>query len=331
MDRRDSAQRAKDLVAGGDAKRSLAYFMHAVNRAPTDVSLLRQLVDAVQRAHPGDTARTEWLEAFLRDRVLVVEAEQIEEVLKLADSVAGAGAPAPALSPEGDDPEPEPFKVLNDELEKVISRAERHTNLAAKAYVLQVADSMLRQIALQCPDKDAAAETTLESQLGRIRKLSESVSDLAAEADDREAWIACLNSHRSALVAARTVDLEPASACTQQLERLQHLAAIVQDEASRLRGRGGRKDAKATIDEFQLLATAARERRQKKYDSWAMSRLKEGFEKGAQELGVFMNDHEDIATALVTYLAPIDIRLCSHEVQRSYTEVFEYLLAPIGK
>ena len=62
-----------------------------------------------------------------------------------------------------------------------------------------------------------------------------------------------------------------------------------------------------------------------RYNKWALISIKDGYRNGIKAIGNVYNDHEDIVDAMVKYLAPINTRYLFAEINRSYSEVFEYL------
>ena len=114
-------------------------------------------------------------------------------------------------------------------------------------------------------------------------------------------------------------------ACTNQLERLQRIMTQVQRELPRLVAPTISADAVKLVEELRDFGVKASEAQQKRYNEWAMNRIKVGMEKGVECLGVISDDEETLGERMVEYFGDIDTRLLTMEVQRCQTEVFEYL------
>jgi hypothetical protein len=83
---------------------------------------------------------------------------------------------------------------------------------------------------------------------------------------------------------------------------------------------------KITVKFHNLQAKAIKwsQEQQRRYDQWAMSNIRKGYQEASKHISkVVLDDEEKISRAIVSHFAEIDVRLLSPEVQRTYSEIFE--------
>lgn len=195
-------------------------------------------------------------------------------------------------------------------------------------YMLQQADQILRNLVVGTTGIASWRTQKLISAVQRLSSESEKVSANAKEREAKERFQAMEILFKqdieklNALPNPSSTNLDGAfqaklTAMQNPMQRLLALSPIL----------SGTEYAAKLSDKLQELQSKAikwSQDQQRRYDQWAMLRIRKGYEAGSKHISkVVPDDEEKIASALIDYFAEIDVRYLSPDVQRSYSEIFE--------
>ena len=216
-----------------------------------------------------------------------------------------------------------------DQARALLVLAEEYDYHTAAAYCIQLAEGAVRELVVFRMQLDADRQKRIDAVLEDLKERSRAIAAASEKAASADRWSFLVERVDIELTAARrwspsgavTMDRD----CTKQLERVQKIMMQVQRELPQLLDPTVSADAVKLIEELRDLGIKASMAQQKRYNDWAMNRIKLGLEKGAECLGVISDDEEKLGERMVEYFGDIDTRLLTMEVQRCHTEVFEYL------
>jgi len=310
--------KARAFVDAGDFAAADPWFLNALARNPGDVSILRDFASAMART--GDAEQLRWLETFLGDRVAHVEPGLVDEVLGLiAETRARRDAlPTPPPEPVVDDTPEDPFELAERPFRELLDKAEAADDPRVASHLLQAADGFARQLVMADP---ARASSVLDA-LDRVANNRVEQQHLAQ-------WTAFDADHRLRDWTAPGGWKGKKGACQRRLEELGAMQRALATKAAMWTG-AGRERADERLREIEGLAGDAAEAQQRRYELWAMARIRKGLEKGKEAMGV-IDDESAIADALVEELGQVDTRFLGQAAGRAWTEVFELLYGRLDK
>ena len=220
------------------------------------------------------------------------------------------------------------YELLRQEIEALLGLARKEKSTDGAAYCLQLCESNVRELVVLAHRVDKTRRGAAATLVADLRKVSDEMSERSHKETSEAAW--------KEIEGAIEGDLKKATAwkppkrgvaskaCQLQLERLDVINRRLGAGYGGLPHPQFSKKAEKLMEKIQSLAAKASLEQQKAYNAWAMKQIREGFEKGEDETGI-LGDEEELGVLMVKHLGPVDSRFLTSDVQRCYTEVFEYL------
>lgn len=233
--------------------------------------------------------------------------------------------------------------ILTEQMEYVnqtlkLAETDAH-QLDIASYQLQNCEQTLREIITLQPHLGVAQKSEIAASYAKLQTLSETVVDVKA----KKIWDEYLVLHEEYLAEmvkfpeynttpAMYEDGKPAFGVAEkkivrirkQMEKLQNILPKLSEKYLGNASENPSETATGKLKELQTALREESEKQQKHYNLWAIENIKTCLNKAREGVGVFANGEEGrtaIENALVTHLAPIDIRLLTHEVTQLYMEV----------
>jgi hypothetical protein len=196
-------------------------------------------------------------------------------------------------------------------------------------YLLQQADQILRNLAVDTAEVSSWRNKKLISVVQRLSIESEATSAKVKERDAQVRFKAFEAKFKNEVELLNSLP-SPGSLAYPDGVLQKKIAAIQKSMQGLLElspALSGTEYAqKITVKFHNLQAKAIKwsQEQQRRYDQWAMSNIRKGYQEASEHISkVVLDDEEKIARAIICHFAEIDVRLLSPEVQRTYSEIFE--------
>lgn len=210
----------------------------------------------------------------------------------------------------------------------------QESDATVTAYLLQSCEAAVRQVVLLEPQVDSERVEAGRVLLAALRQESERVQEQVQREEAEAAWTSFEKEHRTKRRAVETwkrpkkVALD--GACTRHLNAVQELMQAVQRVLPRLAHPNVQQKATALLESLGEKLEEAAVAQQRRYNQHAMAAIQTGYKAGVEHAG-FIDNERKIGKALIDHLGPLDLRHLTSEVQRCYSEVFEYLYGRLDR
>lgn len=216
----------------------------------------------------------------------------------------------------------------------LLDLARQESDATVTAYLLQSCEAAVRQAVLL--ERQLGPERVESGRflLTELRQESERVQEQVQREEAEAAWASFEREHQTEVRAVETwkrptkVALD--GACTRQLNAVQELMQAVQRVLPRLAHPDVQQKATALLESLGEKLEEAAVVQQRRYNQHAMAAIQTGYKAGVAHAG-FIDDERKIGKALIEHLGPLDLRHLTSEVQRCYSEVFEYLYGRLDR
>lgn len=203
-------------------------------------------------------------------------------------------------------------------------------------YLLQQADQILRNLAVDTTEIASWRSTKLISAVQRLSTESEKASVTTKERDAKEYFKSFETSFKKEIEELDSLPHPGDSAHPDGV--LQKIITAIQKAMQRLlelspalSGTEYAPKISAEFHDLQAKAIKWSQEQQRRYDQWAMSNIRSGYQEACDHISkVVLDDEEKIARAIISHFAEIDVRLLSPEVQRTYSEIFEIVYSRLN-
>ncbi len=220
------------------------------------------------------------------------------------------------------------FELLRQEIDALLDLARKEESTDGAAYCLQLCESNVRELVVLAHRIEDSRRGTAATIVANLRKISDKISDRSRMETSKMTWEGIEGATNEDFAKAKNWKppnhYRPFGMCQKQLERLEITNRQIRAGFNGLTHPDYIKKAEKLMETIQSLAVKASIEQQKIYNVWAMSQIRDGFEKGNDKIGV-LGDEKKLGELMVEYFGSIDIRYLTSDVQRCYTEVFEYL------
>lgn len=221
--------------------------------------------------------------------------------------------------------------TLADEFQAMFQAAKGAKDLTASAYLLQQCEATLRQSLALEVSLGSRAKGTGYRLLADLKAESLSLRDRTQKAESEELWKAFNQDYREKLMRIKEVDLVTTNMTMKKhLEDLNWAVKLLQQVLAKLTHPDLITPALEELEKLHSLLQKAAETQHKRYNKWALERIREAYVHGLDHVGI-IDDETEIGEVLSAWLGPIDSRYLTAEVQRCYSEVFEYLYGHLDK
>jgi hypothetical protein len=220
------------------------------------------------------------------------------------------------------------FELLRQEVEALLDLASKQASTDSAAYTLQLCESNIREVVVLGHRVDKKRKSAGAALVEKLRATSDGIAERSRKESSKAAWAELQGTIEKPLTEAKK--WRPPSkgsanrSCQSQLERVEQLSRQLSKGYPRLSHPDYQAKAEQQMEVVQSLAATAGQEQQKSYNAWAMKQIRLGYENGEDETGAF-GDEEKLGALMVQFLGGIDTRYLTADVQRCYTEVFEYL------
>ena len=220
------------------------------------------------------------------------------------------------------------FELLRQEVDALLELASKQTSTDSAAYTLQLCESNIRELVVLGPRLDKKRDATVSALVEQLRSTSDVISERSRKDSSAAAWAELERTLEKPLAEAKNWRPPGKGAvnrgCQTQLERVEKLTRQLSKGYAGLSHTDFQRKAEKQMEVVQSLAATAGQEQQRSYNAWAMSQIRLVYENGEDETGAF-GDPEKLGALMVQFLGGIDTRYLTADVQRCYTEVFEYL------
>jgi hypothetical protein len=228
------------------------------------------------------------------------------------------------------------FDTIGPEVRTAIERISnnwRNTPRAARA--LQHLDGQLGPLVAASESLDDRRAKALDGLLELLHVAASTIASTSHRAEAMARWTKFTDEHEDAIQAALKFeaprdDSKADGSCQKALERTRLLLEKVSEVLPSLSNSSAFESARECAAKLAGAGTRIAQIQQRRYDRWAMHRIRAGYESGGDYIGV-IDDEEKLGDSLVDNFRQIDMRFLSHEVQRCYSEVFDTLYARLDK
>ena len=221
------------------------------------------------------------------------------------------------------------FDIAHNEIEMRIAHCLYSSDDPLAVYSLQQAETLLRNFAVDAEKFGVRRREIANKTHAQLKAASEKLADKARETDAHTKWEEFWSANRDTFNRIKHW-ADPSGSAQEQLKKLNEMIYVMQGIVPSLAGTEAGKEAFTTFNEAGNLLGKIAVTQQRRYDKWAISQVRKGYKNGSEHAGI-IDDEEKIARALIDDFGPIDTRLLSSEVQRTYSEVFELLFERLDK
>ena len=330
----------------------LAFLSHqSAHVAPEDVDALASLADEIlasgqdapdNSAAEADLPPDERLQSFLSSPPSEVPAsvEDIRERLVESDQARDyADERGEAFPPEAEAYVGRLQAALQHEAAlaegtALLNLAQQEADASASAYLLQACEGIVRQVVLMetqvGPDRTAQGRALLAD----LKEASEHIRNQSMREDSEAVWASFEKEHGSQVRLAQKWTRPGKSAmdgaCTHQIDKVRDLMRAAQRILPQLTDAQVQGRATELMEELGECLEAASTAQQRRYNLHAMASIQKCYKAGQKHSG-FIDNEQKIGRALIDNLGPLDLRHLTSEVQRCYSEVFEYLYGRLDR
>lgn len=225
-------------------------------------------------------------------------------------------------------------RKLLEEGKALMSLSKELNSSSEKAYCLQICENIIRQLVVQKTLLNDQIKIEIDKLLKDLSEASKNIVDKSREEESKIIWDKFENDNNDNLRLIRTWSFPESlrsSLCQGQLDRIQKVILNIQKTVSQLTHNDYSDKASELIEQLSKFEEKANISQQKSYNEWAISNLKSAMQKGTEYVKTVKDDKAGIGETLIKYLAKIEPRFLTQEVQRIYSEVFEYLFNKLKK
>ena len=213
------------------------------------------------------------------------------------------------------------YKDVHAEVEKVFQYIENSLKKPEAVYLIQHVDGMLRQLVLLASSLDEEWQEETTNLLDRLRKLdAEREKETVTSERDQllKHFVSKINKNISQIYRSSTKKQEKLKKIESLMKEIQDFRTqnpwcLTEEKSMKLEKSIQQNVQKITKEQHQL------------YNQWAIRAIKSALEEGKSEKGIVLDNKAAIADAMIKHLGEVDTRFLTMEVNRMYSEVFEYL------
>lgn len=213
------------------------------------------------------------------------------------------------------------YKEVHAEVEKIFQCVEDSLTKPEAVYLMQHVDGMLRQLILLATSLNEEWQQETTKLIDRLSKLdAEREKETVTSERDKllKDFFLRINQHMSHINYSITNQQE-------KLKKIDFLIKDVQDFKTQ-------NPWCFTEDKIMKLGASIQQNVQKiskeqhrLYNQWAIKMIKSALKECESEKGIIFDNKAEIGEAMVKHLSEIDTRYLTMEVNRMYSEVFDYM------
>ncbi|MEF8759177.1 MAG: hypothetical protein V5B36_05480 [Candidatus Accumulibacter sp. UW25] len=206
-------------------------------------------------------------------------------------------------------------------------------------YSLQHLETLLRGFSVDSENLDKGRVYKLKNLIEKLRETSDHVASSIKKREAKIKWKDYQTTYKNDLDRySRGVNIVrgygPQIFADQVIETnmatIRRLMQSAQEVIPVTIGTPSAKDVYEELTKLSSLIVQMAAEQQKKYERWAIGRIKSGYIIGSEHAGM-IDDEKKIAQSLIDHFGEIDIRLLGHESQLIYSEVFSLLFERLDK
>lgn len=220
------------------------------------------------------------------------------------------------------------FDMALDEANRLLENISSSDESLA-GYMLQHVDQILRNLVVDTTEISSWRSKKLVSSVQRLGTESEKASVRAKEQNAKVRFKAVEASFKKEIEELNSLPLpgksvHPDGALQKRITAIQKIMQRLLELSPVFSGTEFALKITTKFHDLQAKAIKWSQEQQQRYDLWAMSNIRNGYQEATKHIRkVGLDNEEKISRAIIHYFAEIDVRLISPEVQRTYSEIFE--------